>query len=176
MALAEYGNLLSAVRTFEVAHILNKTEDRNIHFLRHVDRLLNDHGDKLLRGGNDDDSIDRKRLKYSKRHIAGSRRHIYEHIVDILPECLTPELFHCTCDHRTTPDHRICLILQKHIGGDHLNTSGGSRRDKELSIRSHCHAIMNPKGSRDRRTCDIRIKDSYSRTRRAHAAGHQGCH
>ena len=60
MALTKYINVLSAVRTFQIAHIFYNTKYRHIHLLCHIYCLGYDHSYQFLRRGNDNDTIYRK--------------------------------------------------------------------------------------------------------------------
>ena len=59
-SLSENIDFLSAVRTYQITHIFYDADDRNIHHLRHAGRFLNDHGDQILRRGDDNDPVHRK--------------------------------------------------------------------------------------------------------------------
>ena len=85
LALAEEVDLLAAVGTGEVAHVLNQTDDGDVHHLRHLHGLLDDHADQILRRGDDDHAVDGQGLEHVQCHVARSRRHVDEHIVDIVP-------------------------------------------------------------------------------------------
>ena len=61
--------------------------------------------------------------------VTGSRRHIDDHVVDILPNNVSPELFYRAGDHRTSPDDRIIGILQKKVDGHGLDA--GLTLDRE---------------------------------------------
>ena len=112
MAFAKYMDVFFAVRTFQIAHVLHYAQNGDIHLLCHINSLCHDHAYQLLRRGNDDNSVYRKRLENRQRHVAGSRRHIHKHIVHVLPQGFRPELLYSACDHRASPDHGICGVWQ----------------------------------------------------------------
>lgn len=45
IALAEDLDLLTAVGAFDIAHVLDNAQNRNVHLLGHVDRLGDNHRD-----------------------------------------------------------------------------------------------------------------------------------
>ena len=91
VALAEDGMLLAAVRAGVVGHVLNDAEHGHVHHVGHVDSLVDDHADKLLRRRDDDHARHGQGLEHRQRHVARSGRHIDEHIVHILPLDVGPE-------------------------------------------------------------------------------------
>ena len=124
LALAEDLVTLAAVGAPEITHILNETENGNIHHLCHIHSLLNNHTDQILRRGHDDDALDGKRLENGEGNIAGSGRHIYEHIVNFAPVYIGPELLDNTRDNGTAPDNGCGVILQKKVDGHNLDAVG----------------------------------------------------
>ena len=175
MAFTEHRNLLSAVRTFQITHVFNQSQNRNIHLLRHVDRFCHDHRNQLLRGSHNDNTCQRQGLKYSQRHIAGSRRHIDKHIINVLPECLAPELLNHAAHNRSTPNYRIRLMLQNQVRRKNLYPRRSRARQHQL-IRCHTYHAVNAKCLRDRRSCNIGIENANAVVSRTHLTCHQGCH
>ena len=160
MTLAEDIDLLAAVRADEVGHVLHETDDRHAHLIRHVHGLRHDHGHEVLRRGDDDDTVDRKGLENGQRNIAGSWWHVDEHVVDVLPLNLRPELLHGLRDEGTTPDDRVGLVLEQEVRGHDFDAAGTSVRDHELAIRGNANAVVRQtEGLRDGRAGDIRIED-----------------
>ena len=92
VALAEYGDLTSAVRTYQITVVLDDSEYRDIHLSCHIVGFLYDHAYQILRGSYDHDAFYRKGLEYGKRYITGSRRHVYEEIIQFSPCNICPEL------------------------------------------------------------------------------------
>ena len=56
--------------------------------------------------GNDNDTVKREALEYGKRNVACSGRHIYEHIVNLVPYHVGPKL--------------LCVVPVKKERGNHL--------------------------------------------------------
>ena len=62
MAFAKELDVLAAVRAERVGHVLHQTEHRDIHHVRHVDGLSDDHADQILRRRHDDNAVKTKVL------------------------------------------------------------------------------------------------------------------
>ena len=175
MTLAEDIDLLTAVRADEVGHVLDETDDRHTHLIRHVYSLRHDHGNKVLRRGDDDDTVDREGLENSQRNIAGSWWHVDEHVVDVLPLNLRPELLDGLCDEGTTPDDRVGLVLEQEVRGDDFDTVGTSVWNHELAIWGDADAVIRQtEGLRDGRTGDIGIEDRSLEAGLVGATGEEG--
>ena len=56
-----------------------------------------------------------ERLEYRKAEHLRFRRHINEHIVNIIPDNICPELLNSARNYRTAPDHRICFIFKQEV-------------------------------------------------------------
>ena len=78
LALAEEIDLFAAVRAGDIAHVLHDADDGDVHLFSHLHGLLHDHGDKLLRGGDDDDAVERDGLEDAQWHVARAGGHIDE--------------------------------------------------------------------------------------------------
>ena len=158
MALAVDAVALAAVGTFKIAHILDDTEDRYIHELSHLDSLLNDHRDKLLRRSNYNDTVNGKRLENSQRNIACSGGHINDQTVNILPDNVCPELLYNSCDNGTSPYNGIGLVFQKKIDRHdiktHLALSGDNAEFAGISL------LMDTESLGYRGTCYISVHDT----------------
>ena len=74
MALAVRSDNLAAIGTYDIAVVLYKAENVYVHKRRHIYRLLNDHGYKLLGAGNDNDAVERKALEYGEGNVACAGR------------------------------------------------------------------------------------------------------
>ena len=107
MGLAEDFNLFAAVRALQIGVVLNEAQHRNVHHVGHLHSFGNDHRHQILGGGNNDHTVDGQALEYSQGHVAGSGRHIYEHIVHVFPDHIGPELLHRAGDDRAAPHNRI---------------------------------------------------------------------
>lgn len=89
---------LTAARALDIAVIFDETEHGHVHHFRHFDRFGDDHGDELLRGGNDDDAVKRDGLEHRERCVAGSGGQVNKHIIDFIPDDVAPELLDDTGD------------------------------------------------------------------------------
>ena len=161
---------LAAIRALHVGHILHETDYGNIHQLRHVQRLLDDHGNQLLRSSYDDNTVQRERLEHSKRNVAGSRRHIHKHKVHVVPNNVRPELFNSARDHRAAPNNGTGFILEKEIHRHHLDSGFRLKRDQTVSIAENVAACA--ECLRNRRSGNIRIKHADTEITAAHQNGH----
>ena len=115
MALAEHLYLPAAVRAENIAHVLDQSEHGDVHHLCHVESLFDYHCDKILRGRDDNYSVDGQALENGQRHIARSGRHIDKHIVDIAPNDLRPELLNNSGNNRSAPDDRRILFFEQEV-------------------------------------------------------------
>jgi hypothetical protein len=87
-ALAIRSDNLATVGTYNIAVILHESENVYIHKCRHINSLLYNHGNELLRAGNYNDTVEGETLEYSEGYVTRSGRHIYEHIVYLIPNDL----------------------------------------------------------------------------------------
>ena len=113
---------LAAVWTFHITVVFYDSKYRDLHHFSHIISFLYNHLHQILRGAYDHDSVNRKGLKYSKRHIACSRRHIYKEIVDLVPDNICPELFYHVCKNRSSPDNRSIFRWKKKVDGHNLDS------------------------------------------------------
>lgn len=111
LALAEEGDLFAAVGAEEVAHVFDDAYDGDGHHFGHLDGLFDDHADKLLGGGDDDDAVKRERLEDAQGDVAGAGGHIDEEIVYV-PDDVGPELGHDAADDRAAPDDGVGFVIQ----------------------------------------------------------------
>ena len=142
--------LASAVGTFYIRHILNYSEDRNIHEIRHIYCFFDNHRNKLLRS----------RLKDRQRNVTGSGRHIDVHIVYVIPYDIRPELLYGSRNHGTAPDDRSCLIFKEKIDRHHLYP--GFRFKRQECISRGKDFTLCAESLRYRRTRYIRIENRSS--------------
>ena len=112
MAVAEDFVLAAAVGAFKVTHVLHDTKDGNIHGSGHFHRLFHNHGNQFLGAGHDDDAVQLDGLHHRQRNITGSRRHIDEHIVNVVPDEVMPELLDHAADDGSTPNNRVGIVIQ----------------------------------------------------------------
>ena len=102
--------LLFAVGAYVIRHVLNESQNGDIHSLCHFERLAHYHFHKLLRRSHDDYAVYRKRLEHRKRYVARSGGHIHEHIVHVAPYYVGPELLYRARDYRAAPYDGIGLV------------------------------------------------------------------
>ncbi|MPN22644.1 hypothetical protein SDC9_170027 [bioreactor metagenome] len=157
VALPEDPVFLAVVRTFEVGVILHQTDNRNIHHLCHFDGFPHNHGNQFLRGGDYQDAVNRNGLEDSERNISGSRRHVDEHEIHILPDDFRPELLDRIGQNRTAPQHGICLVFQQQVDRHDVNLCFGSNGKQAILIGFRLSS--DAEGFGDRRTRNIRIQN-----------------
>ena len=157
LALAEEVDLFAAVRAGDIAHVFYDADDGDVHLLRHLHGLLHDHGDKLLRGGDDDDAVERDGLEDAQWHVARAGGHIDEQIVHI-PGNIRPELLDDTADDGAAPDDGIGLILQKQVDGHDLDAAVADA-GVERGLRAD-GLVVHAEGLRDGGTGDIGVHDA----------------
>ena len=112
--------LLAAVGALEIAHVLDYAEHGDVHELCHVDGLCNDHGNKLLGRGDDNDAVNGQRLENRQRNVACSGRHIDKHVVNIVPQHVAPELSNNAGDNGTAPNDGVGLVVENKVNGHDL--------------------------------------------------------
>jgi len=158
LALAEEVELLSAVGTLGIAHILDQTEHGNVHELSHADGLLDDHRNKLLRRCDGDERVNGNGLEYGKRNIACSRGHIDKHKVDVVPYDLRPELLDNSADDGTSPYNGIGGVLKQKVDTHNLDTCLAVAGE-ETGVGACCSG-GNAESAGNGRTCDVSVEDS----------------
>ena len=130
MAVAEHLDLSIAAGAFDIAHVLNQTENPDVHHIRHFCRFFDNHGNQFLRTGNNHDSVKRQRLENRQGNISGSGRAVYKKIINIVPDGFRPELLDCAGDDRTAPDYGVIFIRQHQIDRHDVNSGCGGRRNQ----------------------------------------------
>ena len=126
-AFAENREFFAAVRADGVAHVLDDSEDGDLHEFRHVHGFADDHGDEFLRRGDDDDAVNGQGLEDCQGNVAGSRRHVHEHAVDVAPDDVGPELFYDAGYDWPAPDDRVGLPFHQEIHWKEPWGAGGRR-------------------------------------------------
>ena len=174
VALAEDGMLLAAVRAGVVGHVLNDAEHGHVHHVGHVDGLVDDHADKLLRRRDDDHARHGQGLEHRQRHVARSGRHVDEHIVHILPLDVGPELGHGARDDRAAPDDGVGLVREQEVDGHDLDAGAGAVGIQEI-LAAH-GAAVDAERLRDRRAGNIGIEHGSLMAAALHLAGEQARH
>src|SRR5690606_31696123 len=82
----------ATARADEAAHVLDYAEDGRFDPFEHADRPPHVAGGHLLRGGDDDHSVDTYRLDQGELRVAGTGRHVDDHVVQRSPLDLLDEL------------------------------------------------------------------------------------
>ena len=104
---------LAIARAEEVAHVFDDAEDGDIDFLEHGHGFAGiDQGD-LLRGGDNDGSVERDGLDDGELDVAGARWQIEDEVVEIVPGALAQELLDVTCGDGAAHDHGAVVIEQE---------------------------------------------------------------
>src|SRR5208283_5252768 len=98
-----------------VAHILHDSGQRNVQLLRHVYRFLDDQHCEILRCGNNNRSIDGKRLEYGERSIARTWRKIDQHEMQIAPIDIREQLTYNAVDYWTAPYHWSVRSIEQEV-------------------------------------------------------------
>ncbi len=108
-AVAEDLAAPAAMRAQEIAHVLDDAEHRHVDLLEHVQPLARvDEGD-VLRRRDDDRARERHLLRHRQLRVAGARRHVDDHDVELAPVDVAQHLLQCAHHHRPAPDHRRVL-------------------------------------------------------------------
>ena len=159
LGLAEDEVLLAAFVALEVGHVLDQTKHRDVHLVRQVDGLANDHGDQLLRGGNRDDAVKVHALHDGQEHVGGSRRHVNQQVVDLFPVGVAEELLQKAGDNRAAPGDRCVFLIEHEIGGNGLDAAFGFEGQDAVFV-AH-QAALKAECLGDGRAGDISVKDAH---------------
>ena len=159
LALAEGIELLPAVGTGDIAHVLHQAHNGDVHHLGHFHGLLHHHAHQLLGAGHDDDAVHRQGLEHVQGYVAGSGRHIHEHIVHVLPQHVPPELLHHAADDGAAPDDGVSLVLQQQIYAHQLDAGAGD--DGEDGILGGRGPAMDTEGLGDGGTGDVGVQHRH---------------
>ena len=162
--------MLAAVRALQIAVVLDDAEHRNVHHLGHLDCLADDHGDQILRRGDDDDAVYRQGLEYGQRYVARAGRHVDEQEVYVLPYNVRPELLDGLRDDRTAVDDRVILVRQDQIDRDHLHAAFAACRDDALL--AALELVVHAEGLGDGRTGNVGIQHAAGVALARHADRH----
>ena len=145
-----------------------------MHHVGHVDGLIDDHADELLRGRDDDHARHGQGLEHRQRHVARSGRHVDEHIVHVVPLDVGPELGHGAGDDRATPDDGVGLVREQEVDGHDLDAGAGAVGIQEV-LAAH-GAAVDAEGLRDGRAGDVGIEHGRLMAAALHLAGEQTRH
>ena len=172
-ALAEDGVAPAAVRAFKVGHVLHDAQHGHVQAVQagHVQRLLHDHGDELLRRGDDDDAVHGQGLVDRERDVAGARRHVHEHEVHVLPDELGPEFLDHAGDDGAAPDHGVGVVLQQEVHGDDVDARPRTHGKQAVLVPDG--ALLQPEEPGDGRAGEVGVQDGGMKPLRLHLAGQQ---
>lgn len=115
LALAKDLDLLAAIGTLDIAHVLDDTQHGHVHLLGHVDSLGDDHRHQVLWARDDHDAVDRQRLKDGEGHVTRARGHVDQQVVERTPGGLAPKLADGAGDNGSAPKYGVGLVLQYEI-------------------------------------------------------------
>ena len=113
----------AAARALDVAHVLDDAQDGHPHHAGHVDGLADDHPDQVLRRADDYDALDGQRLEDGQRHVAGSRGHVDQQVIDLSPEGVLEELLEGPHEHGAAPQDGVGLVLDDEVGAHDLDAA-----------------------------------------------------
>lgn len=82
-----------------------------------------DHGHQFLRGGHGDDAVHGQTLEHGQQHIAGSRGHVDEHIIDVSPVHFIEELPNRIGDNRSAPCDGHIFFGQHQVRADDFDAA-----------------------------------------------------
>ena len=126
--------------------------------MRHVCRFADDHGDQVLRAGNDDNTVQRHGLKDGERNVSGSGRAVHQKNVHI-PNGLLPELLHRSGNQRAAPDHRLGFVAQEQIDRDHIDSGFAGGGDHAVLVAVNFN-VFHSESLRNRRPGNIRVQNA----------------
>src|SRR5215212_5718574 len=121
---AEDPELLAAVRTLCVAHILDDPGDLEVRLHGHLSGLDGDAGRVRLRRGDDERLGLGDHLGHGKGDVAGARRHVHDDEVGLVPVDVAHELGERLVHYGGTPDDGLPLVDEV-THGDELQPLGG---------------------------------------------------
>ena len=111
-------------------------------------------------------------LEDRQGNVARSRRHVDEHVVDVAPDDVGPELFNGTGNDRSAPYDRRRDIFQQQVHGHDLDAGlGRNGIDSVVVARG---MTGQAEDFRDRRAGDIGVEDSGFKAAALHFYSHQG--
>ena len=125
----------AAMRTDEVAHILDHAEQRDFDLVEHRDAAPGVDQRQILRRRNDHRAGERHVLSHGQLRVAGARRHVDDQHVEFAPHDLAQELVQRRDHHRSAPDHRRALVDQE-ADRHHLDAEA-FERNEPLAVRRY---------------------------------------
>ena len=121
-----------AVGALKIAHIFDESDYRNIHHFCHIVCLFYYHGNKILRSCDNYNTVYGKTLEYRQRNVARAGGHIDEHIVNVAPENLLPELIYNARNDGAAPYYRSVLLFEQQIYAHYLYSRLALDREHSL--------------------------------------------
>ena len=171
MALAEHIDVLAAVGADDVAHVLHNAQHGHLHHLSHVHGLGHDHAHQLLRACHHNNAVHRQALEHGQGHITGSRRHVHEQKVHVLPDHIGPELFDGTGDYRAAPHNGVFLIFHQQVDAHDIDAHAALDGPAALVV-GHGTA-MDAEQLGNGRAGDVGIQNAAVVAAACHGAGQQ---
>ena len=103
--------------------------------------------------------LDGQALEHGERHVARSGRHVDEHVVDVAPGGVAPELADGAAQHGTAPQHGLRFVCQDEVGAHDLDAVLGLHGD-EMLVGCGGVGVCHTEHVGDGRTGDIRVQDA----------------
>ena len=143
-----------------------------MHHFRHIQGLFNDHGNEFLRRCDDQDTVDGQGLEDRQGNVTCSRRHVDEHVVDIAPDDVGPELFNGAGNDRSAPYDRSGDIFQQQVHRHDFDASFGRNRIDAIVVAGGMTGQT--EDFRNRRAGDIGVENRSFKAAALHFYSHQG--
>src|SRR6266498_872411 len=101
------------VRRNEVTHVLDDPKDWNGNRLKHAQRPAYIRDRHVLRRGHEHGTLYRNQLRKRQLHIARSRRHVHNQVIQLAPLYVREKLFHQPVKNWPAHDHGFIARLQE---------------------------------------------------------------
>lgn len=134
--------------------------------------LFDDHGNEFLRRRDDQDAVHGQGLEDCQRNVTRSRRHVDEHVVDVAPDDVSPELFYSTGNDRAAPYDRSGSVFEQEVHGHDFDARLGRNRIDTVFVA--CRMVRQAEDLRNRRARDIGVEDSRLEAAALHFNSHKG--
>ena len=148
----------AAVRTNEVAHILDDADERHFHLIEHRDAPPGVDQRQILRRRNDHRAGERHVLGHGQLRVAGAGRHVGDEHVEFAPRDLAQELVQGRDHHGTAPDHRRALLDQE-ADRHHLHAEA-FERDELLAVRRQARFGLDAEQPRHRGSEQVGVENA----------------
>src|SRR5690554_2202023 len=158
-AVAEEGFFVAAVGADVHAHVFDHADDRDVDFAEHFDAFFTVQQGDVLRGGDDDGAGYRDFLAQGELDVAGAGGHVYDEVVELIPQGLLEQLHDGAADHRAAPGHGG-FVSGDEGHGVGLQAVGGD--GYEVFVFAHVRALAfgDAEHHADAGAVDVGIQDS----------------